>query len=85
MAFNLNNPRVTRYGTSVTAGYARISGINFNEDGTQRFDVDFYVNQAAFDNGDSPIDSQQYNNIPVTAGTLNTLQAALIANSDVNP
>lgn len=80
----LKKPRTSKYSTTISATWYRTSGINMNEDGSHRFDVDFYVDEQAYLDGDQPLDSEQYNEIPLALVTLNTLDDALVANSDVD-
>ncbi len=79
----LNNPRISRYSPNVSASYARISGVNFNENGTLRIDVDFYVAEQDFIDGNQPIDSDQYE-VPGLPAVENAINASLLSNTDID-
>lgn len=80
---NLTNPRLSRYSDSISAGWYRISGVNMNENGTLRVDIDFYLDEAAFDAGHSPLGSAQYE-IPGLPAVENSINASLLANTDID-
>lgn len=80
---SLTNPRASRYSTSVNAGWYEISGVNFNENGTLRVDIDFYVTEQDFVDQNSPIDSAQYQ-IDALPAVANSINASLLANTDID-
>ena len=79
----LTNPRALRFSSSVTADWYEPSGTNFNENGTMRVDVDFYIVEQDFIDGKSPVDSDQYE-IDALPAVKNSINASLLANTDID-
>ena len=81
---DLQNPRLSRYSDNVSATWARVSGVNFNENGTLRIEVDFFVDEQAFIDGKEPLDSEQFNDLPGLPAVNNAVKASLLANTDID-